>query len=351
MERKIRYKLHPVRLIFYLLFWAGLIFVYDVLRSYFLWLLLIMITMFPVLSVAGAVYLCGRLTPELQLERTTVVKSGEALMELHLENTAWWVAFHSQMQFIVSNTFLEQSSELTVQMPVTIHGRAVLKLPFLAADTGRYTVSCEMLGVQDAMGFLECQKRIALSKELFVLPRPEADAEMDITGFLAGAAEKEESRQKGNDFAQVSDVREYVPGDRFRDIHWKLSARQENLMVKERAATAGSEMVMLLKLTGNSVQAERILELAWGLAQRFMEQRFPVCLLCWSQPEYTWEEYRCGTGQELAGAFCGIFGLRLSERVNTKAEEQMRNCYPFLKSYLTVGVQGGVVKAWRTEND
>lgn len=196
MERKIRYKLHPVRLIFYLLFWAGLIFVYDVLRSYFLWLLLIMITMFPVLSVAGAVYLCGRLTPELQLERTTVVKSGEALMELHLENTAWWVAFHSQMQFIVSNTFLEQSSELTVQMPVTIHGRAVLKLPFLAADTGRYTVSCEMLGVQDAMGFLECQKRIALSKELFVLPRPEADAEMDITGFWRARRKKKRAGRK-----------------------------------------------------------------------------------------------------------------------------------------------------------
>ena len=98
-------------------------------------------------------------------------------------------------------------------------------------------------------------------------------------------------------------------------------------------------------------EAEEILEFAWGLGKNFIEQRFPVCLLCWSQPEFAWEEYRCGTIQELAEAYCGIFGTALSERVNPKAEEHMRNCYPFLKSYLAVGAQDGSVRVQMTEND
>lgn len=351
MEQKIKYKFRPVRLIFYLLFWAGIVFLYHMLRSYFLWLFLIMMTLLPLLSVGGAVYLCGRVRPELLLERTKAVKAEEVLMELCLRNDGWWMALDGRMRITVSNTFLEHATEFTVQMPITIHGNQVLKLPFQAAETGRFLISCELLGIQDVMGFLECRKKIALSKELYILPRQKADGRMDITEFLSGAAEKEESGQKGNDFVQVSDVREYVPGDRFRDIHWKLSARQENLMVKERAAMAGSEMVLLIKLTGNTVQAEQILEFSWSLSRRFLEQRFPVCLLCWSQPEFSWEEYRCGTVEELSEAYCGIFGIALSERVNPKAEESMRNSYPFLKSYLAVGTQDGAVRAQMTEND
>ncbi len=351
MEQKIKYKLRPVRLVFYLLFWAGVVFLYDMFRSYFLWLFLLAATIFPLLSVAGAVYLCGKVTPRLQLERTRAVRAEVVLMELQLQNAGWWISLNSRVQLAVSNTFLEHSAELTAQLPVALHDDTAVKLPFQAVETGRFVICGEFFGIQDVMGFLECQKRISLSKELFVLPRQEAGGRTDITGFLSGAAEKEESAQKGNDFAQVNDVREYVPGDRFRDIHWKLSARQENLMVKERSAMAGSEMVLLLKLTGNTAQAEQILEFAWGLGKNFIEQRFPVCLLCWSQPEFAWEEYRCGTIQELAEAYCGIFGTALSERVNPKAEEHMRNCYPFLKSYLAVGTQDGSIRAQMTEND
>lgn len=350
MEQKIRYKIRPVRLFFYLIFWAAALFFYDIFRSYFLWLAILVMTILPVLSVAGAVYLCGRIVPELAMDRTKAAKTEEVLLELHLRNDAWWTALHCQMQLSLSNVFLEHASTLTVQMPAAIHRNNVLTLPFRAVELGRYTVSCGLLTVQDVMGFLHCQKEISLSKELSVLPRQNAGGPIDVMGFMAGAAEREESRQKGNDFAQVSDVREYISGDRFRDIHWKLSARQEKLMVKERVSMAGSEMVLLLKMVKDPVQTEQILEFAWYLGQSFMAQRLPVCLLCWNQPAFQWEEYRCGTIQELAEAYAGIFSLALSDRINERAEEHMRNCYPFLNTYLAVMVQDGVVRAQMCEN-
>lgn len=351
MEQKIRYKIRPVRLAFYLIFWASALFFYDVFRSYFLWLAIWVMTILPVLSVAGAVYLCGRIVPELLIDRTKAAKTEEVLLELHLRNGTWWLALHCQMQISLSNTFLEHASTLTVQMPASIHRDSMLTLPFRAVELGRYTVSCGLLAVQDVMGFLSCQKEISLSKELSVLPGQNAGGPMDVTGFMAGAAERDESRQKGNDFAQVSDIREYMAGDRFRDIHWKLSARQDTLMVKERVSMAGSEMVLLLKLVKDPEQTERILEAAWHLGQSFMAQRLSVCLLCWNQPAFQWDEYRCGTIQELAEAYGGIFSLALSGRVDEKAEEHMRNCYPFLKSYLAVAVQDGTVRTQMCEND
>ena len=351
MEQKIRYKIRPVRLVFYLIFWAAALFFYDVFRSYFLLIALWAMTILPVLSVAGAVYLCGGIVPKLSIDRAKAAKTEEVLLKLHLQNDVWWLALHCQMQLTFSNTFLEHVSTLTVQMPAAMHRDNELTLPFRAVELGRYTAACGLLTVQDVMGFLHCQKEISLSKELSVLPRQNAGRPIDVTGFMAGAAEREESRQKGNDFAQVSDVREYISGDRFRDIHWKLSARQETLMVKERVSMAGSEMVLLLKLVKDPAQTEQILESAWYLGQSFMAQRLPVCLLCWNQPAFQWEEYRCGTVQELAEAYDGIYSLALSDRVNEKAGEYMRNCYPFLKSYLAVTVQDGTVRTQMCENN
>ena len=70
-----------------------------------------------------------------------------------------------------------------------------------------------------------------MEKEMTVFPQSESQDDMDITEFLAGAMELEESNKKGHDYAEVSDIRQFIPGDRIRDIHWKLTAKEGELMV------------------------------------------------------------------------------------------------------------------------
>ena len=76
-----------------------------------------------------------------------------------------------------------------------------------------------------------------------------------------GMSESEESQAKGNDFAEITDVREYRPGDRIKDIHWKLSAKKETLMVKERTSVAQSQVYWCLICPDKGTQWKRF----WGL--------------------------------------------------------------------------------------
>ena len=41
-----------------------------------------------------------------------------------------------------------------------------------------------------------------------------------------------ESKKKGYDFSEVTGIREYIPGDKLQNIHWKLSAKKDILMVR-----------------------------------------------------------------------------------------------------------------------
>ena len=44
------------------------------------------------------------------------------------------------------------------------------------------------------------------------------------------------------------DIREYQPGDRLQHIHWKLSAKRDNLLVKEFESNAEVSLCLLLEL-------------------------------------------------------------------------------------------------------
>lgn len=351
MEQKIRFKLRPVRVIGYLALLVLDIFLYGVLHSYVLLLAMFMMLLFPAASVAGSAYLCNLLVPKLSVGQKKIAKGEEALFLLCLSHPAWCMALHCRLSFSVTNSFLGHALDFCADMPVTLHRENRLQLPIQALELGRLEASCSGLQLQDMMGLVIWEKPVSLSAEAYVLPRGSAAGEMDVTGLLSGAAEREESVNKGSDFAQVSDIREYIPGDRFRDIHWKLSAKQESLMVKERVAAAGSEMVFLLKLTADTAQTERILELAYRLGQDFMAQRMPVCFLCWKQSAFCFEEYRCASLGEMSAAYCGIFAVPLSERIHEEQIEHMRNCFPFLKSYLSIEEQDGMVRVKRREND
>ena len=59
----------------------------------------------------------------------------------------------------------------------------------------------------------------------------------------------------GDDPSEIYQVREYRERDSLKDIHWKLSAREEELMVKERGFPLGC--VVLIKITEKKMIAGR----------------------------------------------------------------------------------------------
>ena len=51
--------------------------------------------------------------------------------------------------------------------------------------------------------------------------------------------------RKGNDPSEIFDLREYVPGDDVRSIHWKLSGKLDNLVVKEASDPSHYQVVLM----------------------------------------------------------------------------------------------------------
>lgn len=96
----------------------------------------------------------------------------------------------------------------------------------------------------DPLGLLRRERSLTEPETLFIHPRTAAIAGTS-TGLLRdldGVARQ----QLSNDDISFHALREYVPGDDRRYIHWKSSARSQQLMVRQFEETRRSQVAILL---------------------------------------------------------------------------------------------------------
>ena len=349
-ERKV--KLRPFRIAGYVILYGINIALYIILRSYFFWLTAIILTIAPVLSIVIVSALSKNIRLSLISEEERISRGGTCYLDVSLESSLrYCAALECLTSWEVANTFWEASSDISLSLAVGGKDKSILRLPVRGEKLGRICFRCNRIILQDLMGLVQIYGKADVMQELFVLPKKEDSLAQEVTEYGAGMTEVEESKERGSDFAEVSEIREYVPGDRIRDIHWKLSAKQDTLMVKERIAMAGSEMVILMRLSEQEEESEEVLKQTYHLCRGFLAERIPFRLLCWNQVNYSFEEYSCSKQQEVEHAFCEIFRQPVSCRSSESQEAYMKNCYPYLSRYLAVWSRNGTVQLEIQEND
>ena len=106
-----------------------------------------------------------------------------------------------------------------------------LRLPVHAAHVGVYPVGLRACVVEDLLGIV--RKRVAVpdaSFSLTVLPRTFS---VEPLTLAPGDPGSEIMARATEDLNAPSDVRSYQPGDAMKKIHWKLSLRKGELIVRK----------------------------------------------------------------------------------------------------------------------
>ena len=100
---------------------------------------------------------------------------------------------------------------------------------------------------------------------------------------MQGVTEAMESKEKGYDFSEISGIREYIPGDKLQNIHWKLSVKKDELMVKERMSVSAMQLNVLVELYNNEeLCVESVLTLADSVTKGFVSFNLPFTVYYYS---------------------------------------------------------------------
>lgn len=160
------------------------------------------------------------------------------------------------------------------------------ELPIPADACGALHISCVKAQVQDLLNLFQARTTPFPAARTTVYPHG-LSLELMLTGAMAGAPNGEGFRQnrKGSDPSEIFENREYVPGDDIRSIHWKLSSKTDQLIIRQAGAPSHYDLVLLpdlgMERDGTAVSlSERNAAIAYGyaLGEQLLRLGLSFCL-------------------------------------------------------------------------
>jgi uncharacterized protein (DUF58 family) len=195
-----------------------------------------------------------------------------------IENRSWipklWLEIEDQGQ--------HPEHTLSVVVSLGPYGRFVRPVHTLCRQRGVFQLGPIVAQSGDPFGLFRQRRQIDEASTLVVYPVALPLAAFGrVDGELTGGALQGERVQHTT--TNVSGVREYLPGDTFNRIHWRSTARQRQLMVKEFELDPFADIWLVLDLdesTMAGVGVESVEEYAVticaSLAKYFLDENRAV---------------------------------------------------------------------------
>lgn len=326
---------------------------YLFLHSHFTFMVLVLMLAAPFVSLVCTFILKKRINVDVICCGGNVYgRQGEEIFfRLIVKNTTPFVSLDTKVHLKIANTFLKSAGEQIIEIPVRAFNGYSVDIPVIAQLPGIISLSAVRIDVKDLMGFHFFRVNCDAKKEIVTLPRELEEEPGDMPGLDAGMLESEESTKRGNDFSDVQEIREYIPGDRLMSIHWKLSAKRDILMVKDRVSMSDRQMVILPELCGNDpLILTQIVVAAYSVICSLVRDKTTVRLLYWSRNRFEYEDIRLDYIEDVDNGFAKMFYEDTYDEYDLGAS-YMANVYPEIKAYVHVTGDGGKVSVTVRENN
>ena len=142
-----------------------------------------------------------------------------------------------------------ESQPVSVSVPGRGEAEGVYEL--LTTHCGGIEAALRDLHRTDPLGLFAKKACADLSIQTTVLPRirPILVTLAETADFLSDSLQYS-NKQPGYDPSETFRIREYVPGDPIRRIHWKLSEKLDKLQVRDFGLPIVERMLLLMETTG-----------------------------------------------------------------------------------------------------
>ncbi len=165
-------------------------------------------------------------------------------------------------------------------------------------------LNCRILRIEcrDLLGLFRIRRRTPEETFCTVLPSPAApDAAPDLD---ASTETQPVLKPKyGGGYAEEHELREYRPGDSVVSIHWKLSSKMDELIVREALERENAHIFVVLSRVGAD---DRGLEVLYWLCCELCRRELPLCIVAD-------RIYPVGNENEATEALCALLAAPLSE--------------------------------------
>lgn len=156
---------------------------------------------------------------------------------------------------------------------------------------GRLTCRVERLRVVDGLGLFALPVPRPQARSVLSLPHR---LDLPLPPALAGEEEAAGplTPRPGGGPGEDYDLRPYRPGDPVSAIHWKLSSKRDELVVRETLGGEKARVVITVELFGDAEQLDRVLERLWTTSLALLAAQVPHQVL-WTDGDVQEAQVTC----------------------------------------------------------
>lgn len=200
-------------------------------------------------------------------------KGGTVPLRLEIRSRFPISGGRAEVTLSVQNTLIGESQEENLTF-ILCRGSQAIQHQLSSPVCGQLICSLSQGRAWDYLGLFSLPLRLPKEKEsvLFYPTVYPACLSAETVSMPNGEGEAYSKTKPGDDPAELFGLREYREGDRLSRIHWKLSQKSEQLMVKELGLPVVDHLFFLLELNGSPVEIDGVLD-AFATFSDFLAER------------------------------------------------------------------------------
>ncbi len=267
----------------YVFFFLFNLFLMLVFHSYLNFVILVGMLAFLVYSVCGVYAVRKSIDLQMKLPLEPMYKGESFQLMILVHNPTIFPLLNAEVSLTLGNSFYSESGTHILTVPVRAKNETKIIYPVTMDLPGRFYAVVDGITIVDLLGIIVWKLPIKREAECLVFPRGTQMFQTALSAYARGVSEASESTGRGYDFSEISGIREYIPGDKLQNIHWKLSVKKDELMVKERVSVSAMQLNIVIELTDNDiVKAENVLDVADGVIRALVESNLAFTVYYYS---------------------------------------------------------------------
>ena len=274
------------RILYFCLLFAALVFAYFN-GGKVPYMLLYTIILLPVMSLIYTIVIYLRFKYGQELDKKFVTKGDKVNFIFSINNEDFFIYPYIRVTFHGAKTIFENQFQIKNFSLQPYCGRSYA-IELQCNYRGNYEIGINSVEIEDFFGLFSFKYSVFEPKYVTVYPRI-----IYLQKFMLKTDFMSESHSilnnKNEDMTTISDVRKYAYGDSLKRIHWKLTAKARDIMVKKFQSTSETSALMLLDLHKNPyspgeniIIEDKVIESIVAVLYYCLYNWIPINLVCFS---------------------------------------------------------------------
>jgi len=196
-------------------------------------LLIVMIAL-PILMYVTTYITKRMISVEFAVKDKNAAKNKDFAVQLVVNNRSIFPIGKAEAHIVYYNVFSNQTSAFDLYLPIQPRNSQRITFQLKSKFCGIIKIKTSYLNIYDPLRIFKFKTGKNINTEVVIMPEGhEVSGIVHYSDRVNEESDMFSEYRSGDDPSEVFDLREYNPGDKLNRIHWKLSSKKDDFIVKE----------------------------------------------------------------------------------------------------------------------